>query len=899
MSPNTLGEYIQNMQYEKDSKNTITHTKIGSKEHNIFGASYTINNNDEFLNHYFKQLKLGGNFYFTEKQLDSDNRMLVVDLDFRYDSTIKTRQHNEDTIKNIINLYAEKINEIYDFQSNSKVTVFVMEKPNVNIVTFYYAGDDDNVNPYYYTKDGIHIIFTLKMKTEEQMLLRKKMINDIKLDLPLTDIHQEKQKLDDVFDKGITKGCINWQLYGCKKPNNEAYKLTYTYDILFNTDMEDYEVKENTTFDIEKDYEKLSVRYDNHKRFKVKDSEFLLEALQTEKEELQPKTKKVIVETPKDETTINNNEKIVNLIKSETLGIFEDWKKIIFAMKNEGFTEEFAKQTSNRATGNFTPLTEEAWEKIWNAETSQLTMGTLRFYAKRDNPEDYSLTCIKSHDEYYEYDEKTLCDYFFEYHKDDVICCNNKIYVFYNDFWIEDKKGKIIQKLLINSIRKLYMELDKKLNDKIKVCYEQDKVADIFVEQKALVATLNKNYGFQRNKNVWGLVENTLCSMNLKNDIFDKNPDLFVFNNICYDLQKKEWRKLTQFDYVLFTSKNDYKKPTPTQIGTIKKIVEDIFPDKEMRKSYMSILKNGLSGHRIEKFIIATGDGRNGKGLINDYMKYLLGDYYEILSLNLLTKPLKEGANTELRCLHNKRFIKASEPESSANEKLKINNIKSLTGESSMKARGLYEDNFNINICAISILEANGQPPISLDGNTAEKERFVTIAFDTTFLKDDTEENKYKLIHEPEKYKKVNEIYKSESFIKEHICAFFHYIIEYPTDTKLYEVYNTIRGQKQTLEWFMDKDEFLNWFQEEYEKDENGFISIKELYSIYKSSSLFYSLSKAQQRQNNEKYFRQMVIKKMYMHYVPPKGSITIKTKDGTEKIQTNKDGITGFTKEL
>ena len=94
----------------------------------------------------------------------------------------------------------------------------------------------------------------------------------------------------------------------------------------------------------------------------------------------------------------------------------------------------------------------------------------------------------------------------------------------------------------------------------------------------------------------------------------------------------------------------------------------------------------------------------------------------------------------------------------------------------------------------------------------------------------------------------------------------------------------------------MDKDEFLNWFQEEYEKDENGFISIKDLYKIYKNSSLFYSLSKAQQRQNNEKYFRQMVIKKMYMHYVPPMGSIEIKTKDGTEKIQTTKDGIIGFT---
>ncbi|MCP4529463.1 MAG: hypothetical protein GY833_26635, partial [Aestuariibacter sp.] len=170
---------------------------------------------------------------------------------------------NEDTIKDIINLYCKNINEIYDFQSNSKITAFVMEKPNVNCL-------EDK------TKDGIHIIFNFKMKTEEQMLLRRKMINDIKLDLPLTN------SFDDIFDEGISKGCINWQLYGSKKPNHEAYKLTYTYDILFNTDLNDYEVKENTTFDIENDYEKLSVRYDNHKRFKVRDCEFLLDALKTE-----------------------------------------------------------------------------------------------------------------------------------------------------------------------------------------------------------------------------------------------------------------------------------------------------------------------------------------------------------------------------------------------------------------------------------------------------------------------------------------------------------------------------------------------------------------------------------------------------------------------------------------
>jgi len=560
MSANTLGEYIQNNIYVKNSGNEITHTKIGSKEHNIYGASYTINNNDEFLSCYFKQLKLGGNFYFTEKQLDSDNRMLVVDLDFRYSSEIKDRQHNEDTIKDIINLYCKNINEIYDFQSNSKVTAFVMEKPNVNSL-------EDK------TKDEIHIIFNFKMKTEEQMLLRKKMINDIKLDLPLTNSY------NDIFDEGISKGCINWQLYGSKKPNHEAYKLTYTYDILFNTDLKDYEVKTNNTFDIENDYEKLSVRNDNHKRFKVRDCEFLLEALKTEKEALQPKEKKMIVETPKDETTINNNEKIINLIKHETLGKFEDWKKIIFAMKNEGFTEEFAKQTSNRATGNFTPLTQEAWYNIWNAETTQLTMGTLRYYAKRDSPEEYEELNFK----------------IFEPDKDIKFCCNenipdtyyaflyeflkpnntlyikedDKYYTWINDKWIkENEKGAYLRSNIIETLTDYFKKLIQYYTFKKKQLEKDDLPTDEYKEAITKLnyrkAAVNKTHQLN---NIWTELKSMYLKNSLSHDIqFDMNPDIIGFNNKKYNFKTKKFENIDYDDYismscvVIMIMKNQQKK---------------------------------------------------------------------------------------------------------------------------------------------------------------------------------------------------------------------------------------------------------------------------------------------------------------------------------------------------
>jgi len=87
-------------------------------------------------------------------------------------------------------------------------------------------------------------------------------------------------------------------------------------------------------------------------------------------------------------------EQVVSLISSRTLSNFEDWKRIVLAMKYEGFNEEFAIMTSKRANGDYEPLTEKAWDKLWNAyDTNKIkcTLGTLKYYAKRDNPEQYAI----------------------------------------------------------------------------------------------------------------------------------------------------------------------------------------------------------------------------------------------------------------------------------------------------------------------------------------------------------------------------------------------------------------------------------------------------------------------------------------------------------------------------
>jgi phage/plasmid-associated DNA primase len=49
-----------------------------------------------------------------------------------------------------------------------------------------------------------------------------------------------------------------------------------------------------------------------------------------------------------------------------------------------------------------------------------------------------------------------------------------------------------------------------------------------------------------------------------------------------------------------------------------------------------------LSGEHPEIFFIANGQGRNGKGLINELAFKLLGEYAYKLSIEVLTKEVKK-----------------------------------------------------------------------------------------------------------------------------------------------------------------------------------------------------------------------------------------------------------------
>ncbi len=110
------------------------------------------------------------------------------------------------------------------------------------------------------TKDGLHMVFALKVDFQTQLFIRQKVIQQIKdvAELPLINTWE------DVLDEGINKGSNEWQLYGSRKPNHEACEYTEHYSLNLNDGNMEMNKQDIKTFSLQGNFKMLSVQYNNN-----------------------------------------------------------------------------------------------------------------------------------------------------------------------------------------------------------------------------------------------------------------------------------------------------------------------------------------------------------------------------------------------------------------------------------------------------------------------------------------------------------------------------------------------------------------------------------------------------------------------------------------------------------
>ena len=207
---------------KEDRETVITNTRIGGNGKP--GGRYHISDSeyDLFLDLYYRDIVAkGADEFLTEKQLETGGP-IVVDIDLRHEYAVTEKQYTKTHIDELITLYLDELKNFYRFDDKAKFPIYIFEKPTVNRLA------DKQI-----TKDGLHMIIGIQADRITQTILRQRIIAAIKdldswTELPI------KNSWEDVFDEGISRGCVNWQLYGSKKPDHDTYRLTQYYEIEYD-----------------------------------------------------------------------------------------------------------------------------------------------------------------------------------------------------------------------------------------------------------------------------------------------------------------------------------------------------------------------------------------------------------------------------------------------------------------------------------------------------------------------------------------------------------------------------------------------------------------------------------------------------------------------------------------
>jgi P4 family phage/plasmid primase-like protien len=223
----------------------------------------------------------------------------------------------------------------------------------------------------------------------------------------------------------------------------------------------------------------------------------------------------------------------------------------------------------------------------------------------------------------------------------------------------------------------------------------------------------------------------------------DESRHLLAFSDAVYDLDKMEVRPIQPDDYICLNTGFPY--PVQRNPEARKELVEtlrSVFeveayvkenPDElgAVTSYVLKTLALCLHGRKkYEKFFVWTGTGGNGKGLISEMLKRVLGDYYHTVPHQVLTKgqDKKDATCPPLAKAKGKRAVAASEPE--ADDKLQVGAIKEWTGGDTVTARDLYRSTVSFVPQFVLFLQTNTIPQLNRpDGGIQRRLEVVQFPF--------------------------------------------------------------------------------------------------------------------------------------------------------------------------
>ena len=600
--------------------------------------------------------------------------------------------------------------------------------------------------------------------------------------------------------------------------------------------------------------------------------------------------------------------KKMDLIKKEYLDDYDVWIKILFSLKSYKLlsstdTYKIAKYISAKSPKFNIPDFHSKYDGL--VPTSNITIGTALHYAKISNPSEYNnirLTEMETQDIDFLGSDETLAKlYLNDNYSDIVLKVNKHLYTFIANSdgsdegrWVLDNTKNVIKHNVGAFLSNLFMDLFTKLKSR----ETEDRDAE---QEKIIYGLTAKVKNVSKINSVVEKLLHLISVINYDNIEFDTNGYLLAFNNRVYDLKSHNWIKTIRENYILTTTGYDWEEPTHEQCERIKKLFCDVFDDEPIRFEFIHLLSTCLYGIPVEKFIIANGDGGNGKGVMSELMAKALGNYFYNGNNAVLLSPIKNGGNPEIANMEGKRMIVYREP--SEYKKIDLSVVKELTGGDDISARKLFSNDTKVKLCATHFLEVNKKLGLSGDLGHSVMRRLRDIPFKTEFSTDEEMINNDEMSY----VKRADNYYKSDKFKQLHKFAMIKVLIDY---TKNWEFHsnNLNKHDLNVCEKQYEADEitertqlyienndavfvFLNTHYIETKNTEDDLFKIMEFYTLFKNGDFYQNLSKSD-RNGAYSY-------KSICEYFKTKGKLRKYFKAREDRTTPKYEGKIGYKKNL
>ncbi len=857
-------------QFRCDKGQSYTHTSIGNPKMSLHVPEEKA---AEFHAEYTRAMVKGYPLHLTEKPTDPSP--MRVDLDFRSmmgESKELHRCYQLEDILRILRMYFEVLSSYVDAPEEAWVA-YVMEKPN----PVEYRGK---------IKDGLHIVYPhLPIAHTLQHMVRKKILdvaNALFVGMPLCNTYE------DIVDQAIIDK-NNWQMYGSRKIDSDAYRVTK----VFKYDCETCEITEMAVPSAEEELRFVSLFSMRHKgsenvcvkaEKEAELDEYVRLVLPTMDERKKNKLHNQVFGKSLNHTKNYVSEEELTLARqlvTECLNprraeSYEDWIKVGWALRNIDYRlmdawVEFSRCSSKYLEGEC----QSFWAKM---RIDTLGMGTLRWWARHDNPMKYneimdsnvmSLVdrCVGSEGAHFDVARVVHAMY-----KDRYRFTTQDIWYTYREAkhrWMRTKEGLQLRIVLSNEVCSKFMDRSMHWStEAMRAVPETRVVYEERSKKLAQIALRLKQSGYKDS-----VMKECKCLFTDEHfeQLLDSHPHLLGFENGVYDLRMHEFRDGLPDDYVSFCTGRYYIPfdGASPEASEIEAFMASVFTNDQVRRYMKDVMACAIDGGiRQEKFYILTGSGSNGKSKLFELMQKAVGDYFCIMPIALLTqkRAASNSAQSELERTRGRRVAIMQEP--GENEKLNIGLMKELSGGDRIICRGLFKEPVEFKPQFKMFMTCNDLPEVpSDDGGTWRRIRVVeftskfvenpskpkefpmdpelTDKFDRwadMFISMVVEHHKQmdpKAIHEPvevriatEGYKKNNDIigqYIGEKMVKDEESSDKLLLNKIYTDFKVWAYQAVQKGKK-----IPDRNQFRAYMEKEfgvYPSDGKGWRGIRYLVS--------------------------------------------------------------------